>query len=86
MELPVPFEESMRQLLGDEYDAFRTSLLGEPAVSIRLNRSKCTVQPDYEPVPWATDGYYLPAVSCRMLLRTGSFIDVRRASHTPASR
>ena len=60
MELPVPFEESMRQLLGDEYDVFRTSLLGEPAVSIRLNRSKCTVQPDYEPVPWATDGYYLP--------------------------
>lgn len=60
MDLPVSFEESMRQLLGDEYEAFRSSLLGEPAVSIRLNRSKYAAMPDYEPVPWATDGYYLP--------------------------
>ena len=59
MELPVPFEDSMRQLLGDEYPTFREALLGEPAVSIRLNRSKCAVMPDYERVPWATDGYYL---------------------------
>ena len=60
MNLPIPFEESMRQLLGDDYDAFREALLGEPAVSIRLNKSKCTATPDYERVPWATDGYYLP--------------------------
>ena len=60
MKLPAQFEDTMRQLLGDEYDAFRTALLGEPAVSIRLNRSKCAARPDYEPVPWATDAYYLP--------------------------
>ena len=60
MKLPAQFEDTMRQLLGDEYDTFRTALLGEPAVSIRLNRSKCDAQPEYEPVPWATDGYYLP--------------------------
>lgn len=60
MNLPFPFEQSMRQLLGDEYEAFREALLGDPAVSIRLNRSKSTSMPDYEPVPWATDGYYLP--------------------------
>ena len=60
MKLPAQFEDTMRQLLGDEYDAFRTALLGEPAVSIRLNRSKCAARPDYEAVPWATDGYYLP--------------------------
>ena len=60
MNLPIPFEESMRQLLGDDYDAFREALLGEPALSIRFNKSKCTATPDYEHVPWATDGYYLP--------------------------
>ena len=60
MKLPAQFEDTMRQLLGDEYNAFRTALLGEPAVSIRLNRAKCDAQPEYEPVPWTTDGYYLP--------------------------
>ena len=60
MDLPVPFEEAMRQLLGEEYTTFREALLGEPAVSIRFNKSKCTATPDYEHVPWATDGYYLP--------------------------
>ena len=60
MKLPAQFEDTMRQLLGDEYDAFRTALLGEPAVSIRLNRAKCSARPGYEAVPWATDGYYLP--------------------------
>ena len=59
MSLPAPFEASMRQLLGDSYDSFREALLGEPAVSIRLNRSKCMCTPEYEPVPWASDGYYL---------------------------
>lgn len=60
MNLPVPFEQSMRQLLGDSYEAFREALLGEPAVSIRMNRNKWNASVDYEPVPWATDGYYLP--------------------------
>ena len=60
MDLPSSFEQAMRQLLGDGYTAFREALVGEPAVSIRLNRSKCAAMPDYEPVPWATDGYYLP--------------------------
>ena len=60
MNLPISFEESMRQLLGEEYASFREALLGEPAVSIRLNKSKCTATPSYEPVPWTTDSYYLP--------------------------
>ena len=60
MNLPVAFEEAMRQLLGEGYADFREALLGEPAVSIRLNKSKCTATPSYEPVPWATDSYYLP--------------------------
>lgn len=60
MNLPVPFEQSMRQLLGDGYEAFREALLSEPAVSIRLNPNKWNGTVDYEPVPWATGGYYLP--------------------------
>ena len=60
MDLPISFEQSMRQLLGEEYEAFREALLGEPAVSIRLNRNKCAATVNYEVVPWATEGYYLP--------------------------
>ena len=60
MNLPVPFEQSMRQLLGDGYEVFRDALLDEPAVSIRLNSRKWSGKPEYEAVPWATDGYYLP--------------------------
>lgn len=60
MELPILFENTMRQLLGDSYENFREALLDEPAVSIRLNRDKYAAILDYEPVPWATNGYYLP--------------------------
>lgn len=76
MNLPAPFEASMRQLLGDDYVAFREALLGEAAVSIRLNRSKCTATPEYEPVPWASDGYYLserPQFTFDPLLHAGCY-------------
>ena len=76
MNLPIPFEEAMRQLLGDEYSTFREALLGEPAVSIRLNRNKCTASPDYEHVPWATDGYYLaerPAFTFDPMFHAGGY-------------
>ncbi len=76
MNLPIPFEEAMRQLLGDEYSTFREALLGEPAVSIRLNRSKSTASPDYEHVPWATDGYYLaerPAFTFDPMFHAGGY-------------
>ena len=76
MILPAPFEQSMRQLLGDDYEAFREALLGDAAISIRLNRSKCAATPDYEPVPWATDGYYLherPSFTFDPLLHAGCY-------------
>lgn len=60
MDLPISFEQDMRSLLGTDYTAFREALLGEPAVSIRINRAKCSTIPEYESVPWASDGYYLP--------------------------
>ena len=76
MDLPVSFEQSMRRLFGDEYEAFREALLGDPAVSIRLNRSKCVAEPDYEPVAWATEGCYLserPACTLDPLLHAGCY-------------
>lgn len=76
MDLPSSFEQAMRQLLADDYTAFREALLGDPAVSIRLNRSKCSVTPEYQPVPWACDGYYLsarPSFTFDPLLHAGCY-------------
>lgn len=76
MNLPALFEESMRQLLGDGYEPFQEALLGDPAVSIRLNKSKCIYTPEYEPVPWASDGYYLserPSFTFDPLFHAGSY-------------
>lgn len=76
MNLPALFEESMRQLLGDGYEPFREALLGDPAVSIRLNKSKCIYTPEYEPVLWASDGYYLserPSFTFDPLFHAGSY-------------
>lgn len=76
MPLPVDFEHTMRQLLGADYEAFREALLGEPAVSIRINRDKWSEAVPYERVPWATEGYYLPerpAFTFDPLLHAGSY-------------
>lgn len=60
MDLPIPFEQSMRRLLGGDYDSFRQALLSEPTVSIRLNPFKWNSPLGYERVPWASAAYYLP--------------------------
>lgn len=76
MNLPATFEHEMRLLLGDRYEAFREALLGEPAVSIRLNKAKSDSTPCYEPVPWASDAYYLPerpAFTFDPLFHAGSY-------------
>ena len=66
----------MRLLLGADYEAFREALLGEPAVSIRVNRDKWSEGMPYERVPWAAEGYYLPerpAFTFDPLLHAGSY-------------
>ena len=63
-------------LYGEGYEAFREALLGEPAVSIRLNPAKWCGAVGYEPVPWATDAYYLserPAFTFDPLLHGGCY-------------
>lgn len=76
MNLPASFEHTMRNLLGEGYEAFREALLGEPAVSIRLNPAKWHEAVSYEPVPWATHAYYLqerPAFTFDPLFHGGCY-------------
>lgn len=76
MHLPEPFEQTMRQLLGADFESFRQALLGDPAVSIRLNRNKWRGEVHYERVPWSTEGYYLaerPQFTFDPLLHTGCY-------------
>ena len=72
MNLPAPFIEYTRALLGDEeYEKLAAALEQEPPVSIRLNPAFLTdddssISPlssplfsSFSPVPWCTEGYYL---------------------------
>lgn len=59
MNLPVPFVNYTRALLGDEeYEKLSAALAQEPPVSIRLNKLKVE---NYQqnPLPWCSEGYYL---------------------------
>ena len=61
MNLPLPFVESTRELLGDaEFERFETALASEAPVTIRVNACKSTSVPTHQQlVPWATNAYYL---------------------------
>lgn len=66
MDLPIPFIDYTRSLIGDEeYDKLYTSLQAEPLVTIRLNRAKCDdeayskLRSMYKQVPWCEDAFYL---------------------------
>lgn len=65
MALPKKFEDRMRELLGDEFDAFLSSYNDRYKTGLRVNRLKLTSE-DFEaispcpikPVPWTTNGFY----------------------------
>lgn len=69
MKLPIPFTNYIRTLLGEnESQKLADALEQEPSVSIRLNPADfrledrdaaCCSTLTFEPVPWATNGYYL---------------------------
>ena len=62
IELPAPFIERTRRLLGADYDKFAAALDSESPVSLRLNPGKShPTEVLGEAVPWAAPGYYLPA-------------------------
>lgn len=66
--LPDTFLESMRNLLGEEYDAWLASYETAPFQGLRINRTK--VEPgewekglspfSVKRVPWCSNGYYYP--------------------------
>lgn len=66
MNLPELFLENMKQLLGDEYGAWKDSFLKPSVSGLRINRTKVeprewkeTLCPfEIEPVPWTSNGYY----------------------------
>lgn len=59
--LPAPFRTRMQHQLAGEFPAFEAALGLAPPVSIRLNPRKPVVDTvGLEPVPWCSDGFYLP--------------------------
>lgn len=65
MELPIIYENNMRALLGDEYEAYKSCLDRPMFHGIRINTSKISVEKFMElnpfklkPVPWCKNGFY----------------------------
>ena len=65
MELPLPFRERMKQMLGDEYGEFLESYDRERSQGLRLNllktgREEFLAKTSFmlEPIPWAESGFY----------------------------
>ncbi len=67
MQLPESFLQEMRDLLGEEYGVWLSSYGQSPAQGLRIHSGKLApgqwerMTPfPAEPVPWTTNGYYLP--------------------------
>ncbi len=63
--LPAEFLDSMKDLLGEEYDAYLTSFGAERVYGLRVNTLKISVEDflkicpfDVQPVPWTHNGFY----------------------------
>lgn len=88
LELPEGFRVQMQGLLGDDYDNFIAAMQQNPAVSIKLNRRKCTDPAvigyeGFTPVPWCRSGFYLPerpVFTLNPLLHAGAFYVQEAAS------
>lgn len=66
MDLPVEFEERMKEMLGEEYNEFKEKFITEENFSaLRLNRLKnipkelADTVSELERVKWCSDGYYV---------------------------
>ena len=59
--LPERFDESMYELLKDQYPDFLRSLHTPSPVSIRINPAKGHAAAERQPVPWTRYGQYLPS-------------------------
>lgn len=63
--LPAAFEESMRKMLGDEFEQYEAALSRPPYKALRVNTSKISVEDflkispfSLTPVPWTKNGFY----------------------------
>ena len=63
--LPLPFLERMKEMLGDDYDAFLKSYKNPRTYGLRVNTAKLSCQ-DFQalspfpirPIPWINTGYF----------------------------
>lgn len=65
MELPVAFEEKMKEMLGADYENYLASFEKEANQGLRVNTAKISVEDflkispyELKPVPWCTNGFY----------------------------
>ena len=70
--LPPEYTAKMRDLLGDEYEAYAEAIEQPSCPGLRINTSKISVDDfvkrspfNLEPVPWCPNGFYYDPVSDR---------------------
>lgn len=94
--LPLPFLERMKEMLGDDYDAFLESYENPRTYGLRINTAKLSCQ-DFEklspfeirPIPWISNGYFYDEESrparCAYY-QSGLYYLQEPSAMTPASR
>lgn len=94
--LPLPFLERMKEMLGDDYDAFLESYENPRTYGLRINTAKLSCQ-DFEklspfeirPIPWISNGYFYDEESrparCAYY-QAGLYYLQEPSAMTPASR
>lgn len=94
--LPLPFLERMKEMLGDDYDAFLESYGNPRTYGLRVNTAKLSCQ-DFEelspfeirPIPWISNGYFYDEESrparCAYY-QAGLYYLQEPSAMTPASR
>lgn len=77
---PAAFTDRMKKHFGADYDAFMSALDEPPVTSIRTHLSKfrksTSILPVGDPIPWATNGYYLssrPSFTFDPLFHAGAY-------------
>ena len=67
MELPIKFVQKMKNILGNEYDAFIKTYEENRKAALRINTLKgnseklfAVLGEELPPVPWTGDGYFYP--------------------------
>lgn len=65
MQLPVTFEEKMKEMLGPDYENYLASFQEEPHQGLRINTGKISVEDfikispyELKSVPWCSNGFY----------------------------